>query len=286
MTNAYVPSFQEETAKLEQSRVKFILREFGLQDWLGGVLDAQKHITGQKRLGFVGFDQLFPGFPICLEVQPFYRLVEHGTCSQTALFRDFRRYIPYERFGEVLDCVGERAGGRPVGAIFRWQGINHGLIIHNGDFPTKDFKQVFPWGKRHLTVEHFDRFVRTLAASAWNLDSLRSPQDVKNISSEPCKALTPWELARLVTGATELRLLAFLVEVLHYMPPNQSQQYIVRRDGERWVAVNQAYLAEQLHTSVRTVQRAVAALKSNGLIETRPNDYLENDMKLCPKVFT
>jgi len=286
MNDSYVPSLQEEAAKLEQARVEFILREFGLLDWRGTILDAQKQISGKKRLGFAGFDQIFPGFPICLESQPFYRLVEHSTCSQTALFRNFRRYVPYEKFQDVLDSIGERAGARPVGVLYRWQGVKHGLIIHNGDFPAADFKQVLPWGKNYLTVQHFGRFVRTLAVGQWNLESLRSPTEETIASREPRKAPTPWGLARLVAGEVELRLLSFLVEILHHMPPVQSRQYIVRRGGDRWIAVTQAHLADLFQISVRTVQRAVAALKRDGLIETRPNDYLENDMRLCPKVFT
>ena len=251
----------------------------------GAACSAQHEVTGRQWLGFMGFNRVFPGFPICLEARPLYRLVQHSTCSQTALFRNFRRYVPYEQYQEILESTAERAGRRPVGLLYRWQGIKHGLVLHNGDFPTTDFKQTLPWGKGHLTVEHFGRFVRTLAAGKLTLESLRSPERDSSALRETVQVPTLWGLARLVTDGAELRLLALLVEILHHLPLDQSQQYITRREGERWIAMPQDRLAELLRVSVRTVQRAVADLKGKGLIETGRNNYLENEMRLSPEVF-
>ena len=89
------------------------------------------------------------------------------------------------------------------------------------------------------------------------------------------------ELARLVPKQAEFQLLAFLLAILFDMPPDEARQYIVRRDGERWVNVAQARLAEQLGFSVRKVQRAVAALQQKGLIEKHRNPCLENEMRVC-----
>lgn len=284
MNQAYLPSLEEETAKLEQARVELILQVFGLNEWRGQVLDAQAQASGRQQLGLAGFDRVFPGFPVCLVAKPLYRLVEHSTCSQTALFRNYRRYVAYEQFLEIWEDTAEHASGRPIGLLYRWQGVKHGLILHNGNFPSRDFRQVFPWGKKRLTVEHFRRFVRTLAAGKWDLDSLRSRPDQATVR-EPCQPPTPWALARLAKDGTELRLLGFLIEVLYHLPTDQAQQYVVRRDGERWVAVPQERLSELLQVSVRTIQRAVASLEREALIETHRNGYLENEMRLCPKVF-
>jgi CRP-like cAMP-binding protein len=65
------------------------------------------------------------------------------------------------------------------------------------------------------------------------------------------------------------------------MPPDEAQRYITRRDGERWIAITQDRLAEMVGFSVRTVQRAVAALRKSGLIETPRNPHFENEMRVC-----
>ena len=251
-------SFQQETARLEESRVRLILREFGLQDWATKLLIKDHHHTGEEaRLSFATFNAVFPGFPIYLEARPLYALANHSTCSQTTLFRNFRQYLPYRQFQEVLDDAVELAGGRPVGMLYRWPGITHGLILHNGDFPMRDFVQTLPWGNGQVTVCHFRRFVRTLAAGEWTLQSLRDRTVPKESVKDAWHPPSPWKLVTLVPDQAELRLLALLLEILFDMPVSESQRYIVRRGGERWVAVTQEWLTKRLGCSVRNVQRAV-----------------------------
>ncbi len=40
MVSAYAGSFSEEAATLEKARVELVLKAFGLQTWVGQVLDA------------------------------------------------------------------------------------------------------------------------------------------------------------------------------------------------------------------------------------------------------
>ncbi len=281
MVTAYAGSFHEEAVQLEKTRVDLVLRAFGLQNWVGQVLDAHYGLTGQRRLSFAAFDRLFPGFPICLEASLLYRLVEHSTCSQAAMFRDFRRYVPYERFLELRETLVARARGRPIGLLYRWEGLSSGLILHDGDFSTKGFQQTYTQGPVRVAVESFGRFVRTLAAASPTLDSLRSPAVEDAAGGTTVQIPRPWELARLVPKQAEFQLLAFLLAILFDMPPDEARQYIVRRDGERWINVTQERLAEQLGVSVRKVQRAAAALQQKGLIEKQRNPCLENEMRVC-----
>ena len=281
MVSAYAESLHEEAAKLERARVGLVLKAFGLQAWVGQVLDAHYGLTGQRRLSFAAFDQVFPGFPICLEASLLYRLVEHSTCSQAAMYRDFRRYVPYERFLEVREALEARARGRPIGLLYRWEGLRSGLILHDGEFPTKGFQQTYTQGPVRVTVEGFGRFVRTLATTGATLEALRSPGVEHAAGSTTVQTPRPWELARLVPRQAEFQLLAFLLEVLFDMPPDEARQYIVRRDGERWIHVTQERLAQQLVFSVRKVQRAVAALQEKGLLLKHRNPSFENEMRVC-----
>jgi hypothetical protein len=220
---------------------------------------------------------MFPGFPIHLKAKPLYGLADHSTCSQTALFRDFRRYLPYQQFQKVLDSVADRAGGRPVGLLYRWPGIRYGLILHNGDFPMHDFVQTMPLGNERVTVCHFRRFVRTLAVGGSTLESLRAPWEPGNDAGQIPSALT---LARLVPDKAEHGLLALLLEILFAMPLHERMKCIVRRGGERWVAVTQEWLAKRLPCSVRNVQRAVKGLEDKGVIELRRGPSGNNEMRV------
>ena len=280
MENAHDLSFQREAANWEVICVKAILREFGLTACIPRLLDEYWGLEGEKRLTIGAFDRVFPGFPICLEAMPFYRLDSYSTCSQTALFRNYRRYLPYRWFKRVLENTAHRAEGRPVGLVYRWPGVQNGVILHNGDFPTRDFQQKLPWGKGHVTVQHFRRFVRTLAAGDWTMQTLTSPQPAKSAEST-WKEPSPWELARLVPDWAELRLVALLLEILFHIPPEERGQYVVRRDGERWVSVTQQWLAENLPSSVKTVERAVEGLADRGLIEVRRGPNGNNEIRLC-----
>ena len=281
MDNLYELTFQAEATTLEESRVTLMLRVFGLQDWLGPLRDEHRRLTGERGLSLRAFDQLFPGFPICLEARPLYRLVEHSTCSQAAMFRNFRRYVPYEQFLKAQDALAESAQGRPIGLLYRWEGLRDGLIIHNGDFPTQGFKQTYTHGPTRVTVEPFARLVRTLAATKWTLESLRAPNKAIAVADEPLPIPSPWKLFELVRDEAEFQLLALLVEILFVLPPGRCRRFIVRRGGERWVALTQERMAIQLHCSVRKVQRAVAAVAKKGLVETRRNDRGEKEIRLC-----
>jgi hypothetical protein len=173
MENAYKISLDEEAVKLEERRVRLVLDKFGLQKFTRQVIDAEySEGSGERRLTFRGFDVVFPGFPIRLVVTPFYRLADYSTCSQTALFRNFRHYLPYRQFDDILEATAECGDGRPVGLVYCWPGIKDGLILHTGRFPVNDFAQVLPWKGQHLAVHHFRRFVRTLAAGDWTEESL------------------------------------------------------------------------------------------------------------------
>ena len=281
MPTAYPLSFSHEAANLEKSRVELVLRVFGLRNWVGQVIEEHYRLQGERRLSFAAFDRVFPGFPICLEASLLYRLVEHTTCSQAAMFRDFRRYVPYQRFLEIEESLTERAKGRPIGLLYRWEGLKPGLILHNGEFPGAGFKQTYTHGPTRVTVEYFGRFVRTLAATNSTVESLRVPPDKNLAQDNRPPILRPWELARLVPDRAEFRLLAFLLEILFDMPPDAARLYIVRRDGERWINITQERLAELLGLCVRNIQRAVAALHRKGLIEKRRNPSFENEMRVC-----
>jgi hypothetical protein len=280
--------FQKEAATLEESRVRLILQEFGLQDWTVALRHEEHCHTGEEaRLSFTAFDTVFPGFPIYLEARPLYALADHSTCSQTALFRNFHRYLPYRQFEEVLNSAAERAGGRPVGLLYRWPGITYGLILHNGDFLMRDFVQTMPLGNGQVTVCHFRRFVRTLAVGEWTLESLRAPwKPDESLRAPPKPGNDAWQipspltLAQLIPDKAEHRLLALLLEILFAMPPDERRKYIVRRGGERWVAVTQERLAKRLGCCVRNVQRAVKGLEDRGMIEPRRGPSGNNEMRV------
>lgn len=269
---------QEARESLERSRVKLVLRRFGLEDWSARLLEEQDRLGGPPVLSFEAFDNLFPGFPICLEVLPLYRPGTRDRCSQTAMFRDFRQYTPYQQFLEIREG---RACGRPIGILYRWPSLRDGLILHDGDFPTKNFKQIYTRGHERVTVEHFGRFLRTLAAIPMPLEVLLAPPANTPEPVPPWQPPTSWRLAQILPDRTELGVVAFLLEVLFHLPPEIAQRYVERRDGERWVVVAQQELAEKLGVDTRTIQRALVELKDKGLVETQRNAYGQNEMRVC-----
>ena len=284
MEAVYAESLEWAAARQDKQRVKLILHEFGLQKWRGQVYDEHYAVTGDRRLSVAAFNRVFPGFPIHLKSLPLYGLGSHTRCNQTAMFRDFRKYVPYEQFLAEQDTLQAEAFGRPIGILYRWPGIRHGLILHNGEFPTNGFKQTFMDDAVRVTVEHFGRFLRTLAAGDITLESLRlRPQETPAPASPP--KLGPWALARRCQGEAEFRLLAYLVEVLFHMSPATSQKYIVRVEGERWVAITEDQLAKRIGLSTRTIQRTICSLRGREIIETRRDGYGKNQIRLCPEVF-
>jgi hypothetical protein len=279
----YKLSFAKAAAMLERRRVALVLKEFGLEHRRSELLEADYCAgSGDRRLSFAAFDTVFPDFPICLEVRQLYRLVHHTTCSQTAMFRDFRRHIAYQAYHGIREVLAERCRGRPLGMLYCWQGIKHGLVLHDGDFPSEGFKQTFVDGKERLTVEPFRLLIRTLVATGW---TPKSPSMPPALSTELPRCPTPWQLTRLVKDAAELRLLALLLEVLFHLPAAKRRRYVVRREGERWIAITQKRLAATMKVSERTVQRSIAELEKNGLIATRKNEYHQNEIQICPQVF-
>ena len=169
--------------------------------------------------------------------------------------------------------------------LYRWQGVKHGLILHDGDFPSCDFVQSFPWGDQCLTVQHFRRFLKTLAAGPWTPESLRIPASPTAAKGKPWQPPRPWELVSLVPDKAEFRLLTLLLDILFDMPVEERRKHIVRRDGQRRITVPQDRLAETLGCSVRTVQRAAAGLRGKGLIELSHDPGSAGQIRVCPEGF-
>jgi hypothetical protein len=281
----FIISRESEARKFEHSQLRLVLAEMGLQGVERDVCDAHLALTGEQGLSFLALDQVFPGFPILFVATSMYGLVNRVECSQTSLFRDYQRYLPCQQYESIREMVEDKARGRPVGMLYRWQGVKYGLILHDGDFPLRDFAQVFPWGERRLTAQHFRRFLKTLVADHRTPESLRVPLVTVVPENKPWQPPRPWELASLVTDKAEFRLLALLLDILYHMPPEQSRKYVVRYDGQRWIAAPQEWLAEILGCSVRTLQRAAAGLKRNGLIESRHDPGSAGQIRVCPEGF-
>ncbi len=282
--SAYAASLEQTAARQERQRVELVLREFGLQDWRAKVFDEHYVLTGDRKLSFRAFDRVFPGFPVCLESLPLYRLGTHTRCSQTAMFRNFRDYVPFRQFLDIREWLWTLSSGRPIGILYRWPGIRHGLILHDGEFATAGFKQTFVEGSVRVTIEHFRRLLQTLAASDISVESLRSDTE-PDVARKARLRLSPWTLARHCESEPELRLLAFLVEILFHMPPAAGKRYIVRVDGQRWISITEGQLAQRIGTSVRTIQRAIASLRDGRIIETQRDRYGKNQIRVCTTRF-
>ena len=152
--------------------------------------------------------------------------------------------------------------------------------MHNGNFPTQTFKEIFPFGVGHVTVEPFARFLKTvLAMDCWKARDFRIRAPTEPASRrQPLPS--PWRLMKHVPNREEYSVLSVLLEILFYLPPVARKKYLVFRDGKPWVSVTQANLAAKCGCSERSVQRAVAGLRDNGLLETRVNEYRQNDMRV------
>ena len=112
-TNPFTVSRDLEARRFERCEVELVLAELGLQGDKGLVWDAYQELTGERGLSFLALDRVFPGMPIFLVATPMYGLVDRVECSQTLLFRDYRRYLPYQHYEAAREQAEEQARGGP-----------------------------------------------------------------------------------------------------------------------------------------------------------------------------
>lgn len=117
----------------EHGRVDFVLKQFRLQRFRKELLSRCDDSTTYKRLAFVHFNAVFPTFPMSLFADDLGEHIPLHKNQKTILPYWFKAFhtLPFaESIRQHINQQGEYA--RPVGLVFKRQGFQQGLVIHNG----------------------------------------------------------------------------------------------------------------------------------------------------------
>jgi hypothetical protein len=178
-------------AQYEDKTVGHLLYRFHISRYKARLLmEAQRRI-GKSVLSLPIFFEHFPTFPYYLTAAqiPFIE----RECTVRRLFNSMstrpmiRRYEDFVDESLIPDCFIDK----PLGLVFPWPHIEHGLIVHDGavDFDTKPPVNTKPmvrmiwtlseqkrkwmdkhqgWPTPYLTIEPFEQFLTGLA---WEFSS-------------------------------------------------------------------------------------------------------------------
>src|SRR5262245_31550489 len=122
-----------ETA-LEERRLKYLLSLFGLDNYKRGLLRACQERTGQPRLTFLDFAEMFPTFPVLFGTSRLggVKLHQDVRALLPSLFTAFSRAPFIRYYDDFYEQVAGRAGTRAVALVFGRNRIQQGLALHNG----------------------------------------------------------------------------------------------------------------------------------------------------------
>ena len=118
----------------EHDRVNFVLRRLKLDKLTPILISRAKRATGDKRLAFGIFNELFEDFPLFLTCDNLSHLPNPWHLLPSAVFlswfKSFRTVPIVKAFKGKLECYPSET--RPIGMIFPRKGFEQGMIIHDG----------------------------------------------------------------------------------------------------------------------------------------------------------
>jgi hypothetical protein len=271
--NEFVRGRLDEIA-FETERVKLVCSHLGLTRFEKEMSDAWAGAVGEKkgRLTFDVFRDFFPTFPMILEAQS--HLCVRDRLRPVHLFRDFSATFLLDSYMEAFArwCETEK---RPIGVVVRFDGFVGGMLIHNGDFDTRETRMIHDVpGDRppyRVTVEPFITVLKYLARSGWSPEGESVRVEKQGPKVGRGFRVYPWMTERL--GCSPARdVLAFLCKVLRSRS-GYYRKFIHAVSGTRFVAIDCDALATQTGLSRHQVKLALQSLREAALITTERKSY-------------
>jgi hypothetical protein len=172
-------------AKYEDKVVSYLLYRFHISRHKSQLLTEAQRRFGRAMLSLPIFFERFPSFPVYLTVAqiPFIE----RECTVRKLFNSFSTRQMVKKYEEFIDeqLLPLEFGDKPLGLVFPWPHIEHGLILHDSfvDFTAKPQPNTKPqvrmvwtlseqkrkWMDKHqgcatpyITVEPFEQFLGNL----------------------------------------------------------------------------------------------------------------------------
>lgn len=114
---------QRQVANDQERMVDLMLSRFKLRSRRQEMLQESRERLGSPQLNFELFHEFFPGFPLTLRYMPAKNLRKR--CTLTMMFLDFSGLVTFHAYQEAV----ADNGGEPVGLVFKWPNLPHGLIL-------------------------------------------------------------------------------------------------------------------------------------------------------------
>lgn len=142
---------QLSQARWEESVVKRILNRVNKPEAIKELARRVKDLTGESRLFFSEFQEMFPSFPLWLHC---YKIPYVFQTTVEELFKKPTKTKLYKQWLDSVDMTPEAWVGMPVGVVFEW--LHSGgqfKIIHNySGMETRNTRITLPFDETYGLV--------------------------------------------------------------------------------------------------------------------------------------
>lgn len=287
----------------EETRVKYVLKRFGLEHLKQPILNAYHEVSGEWKLLFPWFYEFVPRFPIRLEAGRLAdplglglwktkgkRVVEGDEQRRAeeaiaAMLRHFSKSNLAKMPEEISysHCLEPQ---RPHGFVFPFSGIQHGLVVHDWQSAITGTQVTHRFPNGHMISVCSFKSLLDAVAEVWPNtnevgDSNDQHEEPLNLPMCRTLAIPTWVLHATATQ-TEALILSYIIQASQQSTQDGPFRTVVR-DGVRWVVTRQTSLAKMLNVSDRSVRNAISGLSTGRselpLIESRSSREKEPDGK-------
>lgn len=134
-----VDSAELQEAQYEDKAIGYILYKFRLSRYKPRLLTESQHRFGRMALSAPLFLEFFPTFPFFVTAARVPYIEKD--CTVRRLFNSISTRQVVKRYEQIIEegLVPEVFRDKPIGLLFPWPHIDHGLILHDGvlDFEAK-----------------------------------------------------------------------------------------------------------------------------------------------------
>lgn len=160
---------QEAAVRFEHSTVTFLLDTLGYKREKAEMLREARDELGLANLNLLMFRRKFPEFPVFLMAKYRNDLHTLTSCSQVALFRNFRASPLAEAYTELYDQAREDPAyaEQPLAVILPRVGLARGLVVREacpfrGPGLTWHYRSTWYGKDVELFVEPFQNLVKAI----------------------------------------------------------------------------------------------------------------------------
>lgn len=286
----------------EETRVKYVLKRFGLEHLKQPILSAFHEAYGEWELRFQWFYKSVPSFPIYLAAgrpaDPLglglwktrrKRVVKGDEQRRAeeaiaALLRNFPNSEAVRMQNELYDYPCPESEGRPHGLVFPCFGVRHGLVVHDWQSPITGSQVTHRFPNGHMISVCSFKSLLDAVAEIWpntneDGDSNDQHEEPLDLPIWPTLDVPTW-VFHVTATHTEALILSYIIQASQQSIQDGAFRTVVR-DGVRWVVTRQTSLAEMLNVSDRSVRNAIRGLSTDKsaspLIESRKSREKEPD---------